>query len=80
MRLFDVAPDGKKELITRGTLILEGPANERITIPSYGNVWEAAPDHALRLEISNLDSPYLRQSVVASATFISQVRLVLPIR
>ena len=80
IRLFDVAPDGTKQLITRGTFLLEGPANAPVTIPTYGNFWEAAADHALRVEISNVDSPYLSPSRVPSVTDISQVSLTLPIR
>jgi pimeloyl-ACP methyl ester carboxylesterase len=81
VRLIDVAQDGSRQLITRGTFMLEGPAVDvSITIPSYGNLWEAPPDHMLRLEITNLDSPYLAPSRVASITQISQVRLDLPTR
>ena len=81
VRLLDVAPDGSKELITRGTFILESPAIDAdITIPTYGNVWQAAPDHTLRLEITNLDTPYIAPSRVPSVTDISQVQLVLPVR
>lgn len=81
VRLFDVAPDGTRELITRGTFLLEGPADKlTISIPTYGNLWQAAPDHSLRLEITNLDSPYLAPSRVPSLTQISQVQLQLPVR
>lgn len=81
VRLFDVAPDGMRELITRGTFVLAGGAsNAQVTIPTYGNVWQAAPDHSLRLELSNLDSPYLAPSRLPSVTQISQVKLTLPVR
>jgi len=81
VRLIDAAPDGSRELITRGTFVLEGPDTKAdITIPTYGNVWEAAPDHELRLEITNLDSPYLAPSRVPSVTEISRVELTLPVR
>ena len=81
VRLIDVAPDGTKHLITRGTFLLQAaPGTYDIVIPTYGNVWQAPPDHTLRLEISNLDSPYLAPSRVASVTEISQVRLELPVR
>jgi ABC-2 type transport system ATP-binding protein len=81
VRLVDVAPNGRKQLITRGTFMLQGPpGTSRIVIPTYGNVWEAPADHTLRLEITNLDSPYLAPSRVPSATEISQVRLELPVR
>jgi len=81
VRLIDAAPDGSRQLITRGTFILEGPDKKaEITIPTYGNVWEAAPDHELRLEITNLDSPYLTPSRVPSVTEISRVELAIPVR
>jgi hypothetical protein len=86
VRLIDVAPDGSRELITRGTFLLEGPTgptgNESVpvTIPTYGNLWEAPASHALRLEITNLDSPYLAPSRIPSATVITDVRLDLPTR
>ena len=81
VRLIDVAPDGTQHLVTRGTFILEGaPGTAEVVIPTYGNLWEAAPDHVLRLEITNLDSPYLAPSRVPSVTEISEVRLEIPTR
>jgi ABC-2 type transport system ATP-binding protein len=81
VRLVDVAPDGTKQLITRGTLILEElPSRLDVVIPTYGNLWQAAPDHVLQLEITTLDSPYLAPSRVPSATRISRVRLEIPVR
>ena len=81
VRLIDLAPDGTRQLVTRGTFMLEGPAADAsVTIPTYGNVWQAPADHALRLEITNIDSPYLAPSRVPSVTQITQVRLDLPTR
>jgi hypothetical protein len=81
VRLIDVATDGTQELITRGTFILEtAPRGTDVVIPTYGNVWEAAAGHTLRLEITTLDSPYLAPSRVPSVTRISQVRLEVPKR
>jgi hypothetical protein len=81
IRLIDVAPDGvTKNLITRGTYIVEATGTANLTIPTYGNLWEAQPDHVLQLEITNMDSPYLTPSRIASVTQISQVRLRLPVR
>ena len=79
VRLFDVATGGERNLITRGTLTLEGfPGSADVVIPTYGNLWEAPSGHALELEITNVDSPYLAPSRVPSATVISQVRLTIP--
>jgi hypothetical protein len=81
IRLLDVAPDGTRHLVTRGTYMLQAvPGAADVMIPTYGNVWEAAPDHALQLEITNVDSPYLTPSRIPSVTEISRVRLELPVR
>jgi ABC-2 type transport system ATP-binding protein len=82
VRLFDVAPEGARQLITRGTYMLEAAPGtaSAIVIPTYGNVWRAPAGHRLQLEITTLDSPYLAPSRVASVTEISEVRLELPVR
>jgi hypothetical protein len=81
VRLIDVAPDGKRELVTRGTFMLEpARATTNVVIPTYGNVWEAAPDHTLQLHITTVDTPYLAPSRIPSVTEISQVRLEVPMR
>lgn len=85
VRLFAVAPDGTRSLLTRGTYTLDSGfgtpiGNEKLTITTYGNVWNASADHVLRVEISNLDSPYISPSKVPSVTEISHVTLNLPVR
>jgi ABC-2 type transport system ATP-binding protein len=86
VRLLDVAPDGRRALVTRGTLTLDtgSPARpigfRRVTVPTFGNLWEAPAGHALRLEVTNVDAPYLRPSLVPSATGISGLVLSLPVR
>jgi pimeloyl-ACP methyl ester carboxylesterase len=82
IRLLDVdpAPGGATHLITRGTYLLQDVGTADLTIPTYGNLWEAVPGHVLQLEITNVDSPYLSPSRVPSVTEIAQVRLRLPVR
>jgi hypothetical protein len=80
VRLIDVGPGGTKQLITRGTFILEDIGAADITIPTYGNLWEAPRDHLLQLEITNVDSPYIKPSLVPSVTRITYVRLEVPVR
>ena len=80
VRLIDVAPDGTRQLVTRGTYLLNSVETTDVIIPTYGNVWEAAPDHLLQLEITNLDSPYITPSRVPSVTLVSGVKLELPVR
>ena len=86
VRLFDIAPSGTKRLITRGTYTIDGGevagpiGRADIVIPTYGNLWVAPASHRLRLEITNLDSPYITPSRIPSVTVVSQVELVVPLR
>ena len=86
VRLFDVDATGNKQLITRGTYTLEGATtgtpigDVKVGIPTYGNFWRAEPGHTLRLELTNVDSPYITPSRVPSATIVSNVRLEIPVR
>jgi hypothetical protein len=75
--LINPAP---RTLVTRGTYILDSLGTADVIIRTYGTVWEAAPDHMLQLEITNLDSPYIAPSRVPSVTNVSDVRLALPVR
>lgn len=83
VRLIDVGPEGPR-LITRGTVTLDAGASinlgpQIIEIPTYGNRWMVESDHTLRLEISNVDSPYITPSREPSTTVISAITLRIPI-
>lgn len=83
VRLIDVGPEGER-LITRGTVTLDAGAAvnlgpQTIEIPTYGNRWMVASDHTLRLEISNVDSPYITPSREPSTTVINAITLRIPI-
>ena len=86
VRLFEVPEGGPKQLITRGTYTLDSgtpglPIGEAdIAIVTYGNVWRAVAGSTLRIEISNVDSPYITPSRIPSATVVSDLRLRLPVR
>lgn len=84
VRMYDVAADGSRQLITRGTYTADNagsPIGEQdLTIPTYGNLWRLPADHTLRIELSNLDSPYITPSRVPSATTITNVSVEIPIR
>jgi ABC-2 type transport system ATP-binding protein len=72
-------------LITRGTYTIDAGAGidiglRTIVIPTYGNYWTVASNHKIRLEISNVDSPYITPSREPSTTTISSVKLELPVR
>ena len=71
--------------ITRGTYTIDAGISADIgrrviVIPTYGNFWRVPAAHKIRLEISNVDSPYLTPSREPSTTVISRVKLDVPIR
>ena len=78
-RLIDV--DGSSErLITRGTVTIDAGTGleigaRQIVIPTYGNFWLVPRGHTVRLEISNVDSPYLTPSREPSTTIVNAVHL-----
>jgi ABC-2 type transport system ATP-binding protein len=72
-------------LITRGTFTIDAGTSvdigrRTIVIPTYGNYWTVPANHKIRLEISNVDSPYITPSREPSTTIVSNVKLELPIR
>ena len=86
VRLFEVDATGTKRLITRGTYTLDSgeigiPLGEvDVVIPTYGNLWRAEAGNTLRLELTNVDSPYITPSRIPSATTVTGVRLDVPVR
>ena len=86
VRLFEIGASGTKRLITRGTYTLDSgaaglPLGEvDVAIPTYGNLWRAEAGSTLRLELTNVDSPYITPSRVPSATTVTGVRLDVPVR
>jgi predicted acyl esterase len=87
VRLFDVRPDGTKYLITRGTYTLDTGTptapigNIQVVIPMYGDLWQVlGSSDTIRLEVTNVDSPYIEPSRVPSVTTLTGVSLFVPLR
>lgn len=87
VRLFDVnAAAGTKQLVTRGTYTLESSTpgmpigDADVSIETYGNLWHVQEGHVLRLELTNVDSPYITPSRIPSETTLTGVKLVVPAR
>jgi ABC-2 type transport system ATP-binding protein len=85
-RVFDVAPDGSRKLVTRGTYTLDSgsPASllgsKRLTMTLYGNLWRFPASDTVLVELSNVDSPYISPSKVPSVTTLSGVVVAIPTR
>jgi hypothetical protein len=73
-------------LITRATTTLDSgipllPLGRRaVTVATYGNLMQIDQGDTLRLEITNVDSPYITPSRVPSVSLVSDVSLQVPIR
>ena len=82
--MYDVAPDGSRQLITRGTYTADNgvqPIGDTdLTIPTYGNLWRVPADHTVQFELTNLDTPYIAPSRVPSVTTVLNVSVEIPIR
>jgi predicted acyl esterase len=79
-RLWDVAPDGRQTLVTRGAyrVVLPDAAGADAEYPLFGNHWRFEAGHTVRLEVTSVDAPYLRLDNFPSLTAIDDARLVLP--
>jgi dienelactone hydrolase len=77
-RLWDVGPDGKQTLISRGVYRLLDNQQGDIVFQLHGNGWRFAPGHKPKLELLGRDSPYLRPSNGSFSVQVSNVRVELP--
>jgi hypothetical protein len=83
-RVFDVAPGGEALLLTRGTYRIDTPAYDaaagEVRLPLFGNHWDIPAGHRLRLDLVQVDQPFLRPSVVPSQITFQAPRLIVPTR
>lgn len=84
-RVWDVAPDGTPLLISRGVYRLDfvygDPTSGTVRVPLYGNHWQLAAGHRIRLDLQQVDTPTYRPPTGAVSTLsLSGVRLSLPVR
>ena len=83
-KLWDVAPDGTKTLVSRAAYRLSvaggDPTQGTIRVELFGNAWHFSPGHLVRLQVTQADPPYLRPDNLPSTLDYSSLRLVLPTR
>jgi len=77
-RLWDVSPDGRQRLISRGAYRLRDNQSGRIVIQLHGNGWCFAPGHRPKLELLGKDEPFLRPSNGAFAVRVAELGVALP--
>ena len=82
-RVWDVAPDGSTTLLTRGAYRI-APENDSpagvLRLGLFGNHWPLKPGHRLRLDLAQVDEPFLRRSNTTATINFEAPSLELPIR
>jgi X-Pro dipeptidyl-peptidase C-terminal non-catalytic domain len=84
-RVWDVPPTGPAFLVTRGTYRIDtlngydSPAGP-LRLPLYGNHWDLAPGHRIRLDLTQADAPALRPNNQPSSIEYGTPKLMLPTR
>jgi predicted acyl esterase len=79
-RLWDVAKDGSRTLVTRGAYRggpSLGPA--KVVYEMFGNAWRVRAGHRLELELLQDDSTFLRADNVPSTVTIQDLSVTLPV-
>jgi hypothetical protein len=86
-RVWDVAPNGQTTLMTRGTYRIDVPAYDTqsgtLRLPLFGNQWHLGVGHKVRLDLTQVDQPFLRPATPGAASSSVQFgppELKLPIR
>jgi hypothetical protein len=79
-RLWDVASDGSRTLVTRGAY-RGGPSLGPVTVAyeMFGNAWRMKPGHRLQLELLQDDSTYLRVDNVPSTVTVRRLGVRVPV-
>ena len=81
-KVWDIAPDGTRTLVTRGVHRLSALGGDQrsgtVELRMFGNHWEFAPGHRLGLELTQTDAPFLRPDSLPSTVDWSAISLELP--
>jgi predicted acyl esterase len=84
LKLWDQKPDGSKTLVTRGGYRLSTAAGDKatgtLTTYMYGNDWTFPAGDSIVLQVTQNDSPYLRQDNEPSSIVWSGLNIDLPVR
>ena len=84
-RVWDVPPTGPAFLMTRGTYRIDAlngydPAAGDLRLPLFGNHWLLAGGHKIRLDLIQVDEPFLRRNNQLTTITYGSPKLVLPTR
>jgi hypothetical protein len=82
-RVWDVAPSGTTILVTKGTYRidpLKGDLGGSLRLPLFGNQWNFEAGHRIRIDLAEVNAPYLVNGTTPNTLTISDVHLTLPTR
>jgi predicted acyl esterase len=83
-KLWDVAPDGTKTLVTRGDRRIAteagDPATGTLATELWGNHWAFPAGDTIELQVGQTDSPTFRPDNLPSSLALSSLSLTLPTR
>jgi predicted acyl esterase len=77
-RLWDVAPGGQEQFVSRGTYALTGQRQGTITWQLFGGGYTFQAGHTIRLELLSSDVPWMKPSDNPSPVTVSNVLVELP--
>ena len=78
LRLWDVAPDGRQTLVTRGSLRPDPSGRQVFQMHPSG--WHFRPGHRPKIELLGRDAPYSLPSNAPFSIEVSDVKIDLPVR
>jgi fermentation-respiration switch protein FrsA (DUF1100 family) len=79
-RLWDIGPNGRQTLISRGVYSLRNDQSGRIKFQLHGNGWRFAKGHVAELQLLGRDAPYYQAGEKPFAVKVSDLRVGLPKR
>jgi len=77
-RLWDIAPNGRQTLISRGVYSLRNDQSGGIKFQLHGNGWRFAKGHIAKLQLLGRDSPYYQAGNQPFSVRVSDLRVGLP--
>jgi uncharacterized protein len=76
--VYDVAPDGRGVLVSRGALLLRGTGAQEVTLPMYGQDWLVREGHRLAVVVSGANSEWWTHVPTRTSVAVADAAVTLP--
>jgi X-Pro dipeptidyl-peptidase-like protein len=77
-RVWDISPEGKQLLVTRGVYALENGQSGKIDFELFGNAYHFAAGHTIEVQLLGRDYPYFSESPTPFGVAVREARISLP--